>query len=402
MARIIIHIDLNSCFATCEQQDNPKWRNKPLGVVQDSGKRSVIIASSIEAKVLGIGTGHKVWEAQQKCPEIILVPARFDKYVDYARKFRKVCKEYSYLVEVFSIDELFIDATKTAHVFGGVKKIAYLIKKRLREEVGDYLKCSVGVAPNKMLAKLASGSEKPDGLVIVPEKNKLDFLDKHLIWHICGIGHRLEKRFNKLGVFTIKQLRQIPVKKLKEKFGIMGQVYADWANGIDHSLVLPSGETPPDKSYGNQLTLANNVDEKEAKSVILWLCWQVASRMRKHKMGGKTVSLYVRRKDKSAYAQKSTSFVCFSAWDIYRLSIHILDKKLNWKGQVRFVGVSISNLIPLSPATLPALSKDLKWLKLSQAWDGLSEKYSPFFVRPASLVDMDLKKTEFNGFTKKF
>lgn len=401
MEKIIIHIDINSCFASLEQQDNPKWRNKPLGVVQDSGKRGVIIASSIEAKKLGIGTGHLVWQAKGICPEIILVPASFSRYVEYARKFREVCRRYSYRVEVFSIDELFIDVSKTAHLFGGPIELAKEIKQRLKTEVGDYLTCSVGIAENKMLAKLASGSEKPDGMVVVKNKDKLNFLDKSEIWHICGIGKRIQKRLNKLGVFSILQMRQIPRKFLVREFGVMGNIYSDWAKGEDFSEVMPSGVVPNDKSYGNQLTLPEEVGLKEAKKVILWLSWQVASRMRCRGMGGRTVSVYIRKKNESAYTQKSVSG-CRTARDIYMAALYILEHKLDWKKSVRFVGISISNLFLLSSLTLPVLSKDLKWYKISLAWDAICNKHDPFYLRPASLLNMNLKKEEFNGFTKKF
>lgn len=402
MERVIIHVDLNSCFATCEQQDNPQWRGKPLGVVQDSGKRSVIIASSIEAKVLGISTAHLIYEAKKICPNIILVPANFERYVKYAKKFRKVCFNYSDRVEVFSIDELFLDVTKTKHLFGGAGKIALELKRRLKEEVGDYLRCSVGIAPNKMLAKLASGLKKPDGLVRVDPDKRLEFLDKHELWHICGIGHRIEKRLKRMGIYSIKSMRRVPREYLKREFGALGETYWHWAHGEDFSEVAFFDQIDPDKSYGNQVTLsADLVGEKKIMKVLLWLCWQVASRLREKKVAARVVRLALRYGDKWSWAQK-TSDPCTTAYDLYRVAKFIYKNKVKWDMPVRFVGVSSGNLIPLSSTPLPLIEEQVKQQKFSKAWDKISQKYGTFYLRPASLLRKGLKETTLNGFSKKF
>lgn len=413
MDRLILHIDLNSCFASCEQQDNPAWRHRPLGVVQDSGQRSIIIAASIEAKALGIGTGTPVWEAKQLCPMIQLVPARFERYVYYSRLFRCLCADYSDKVETFSIDELFLDISQTAHLFGaknlnatekqkdGALTIAWLLKRRLTEEVGDYLRCSVGIAPNKMLAKLASGSQKPDGLVFVGNKDKIPFLDSHPLWHICGIGNRIVKRLNRLGVFTVAQMRQIPQENLVREFGILGNVYARWALGEDDDPVLPFGKVALEKSYGHQVTLPKAVSPDQALSVLLWLCWQVTFRMRRHQMSAKTVSVFVRGEESYDYAQK-TVLPCSTPIDLYQAAAFIFQSKLQWNKAVRFLGVSASNLQPALDTSLPLLEKEQKWHKISMVWDAMSLKYDPFLIYPARLLGKNLHKSEYNGFSKKF
>lgn len=425
--RVILHIDLNSCFASCEQQDTPIWRHKPLGVVQDSGKRGVIIGSSVEAKALGIGTGCAVWEAKRICPEIVLVPAHFERYAHYSRLFRQICFDYSYRVEVFSIDELFLDITKTAHLFArdifgdlprqsranagrhdpnviedGALQVALRLKHRLQTDVGDYLRCSVGIAPNKMLAKLASGSQKPDGLVQIGYADRLAFLDQHPLWHICGIGQRIHARLNRMGIYTIQQLRQVPVDYLTSEFGVLGRVYWHWARGEDGSEVALAGEQPPDKSYGNQMTLpADTQSDKEVMEVLMWLCWQVAARLRDHGMGGRVVWMAVRQGNRWAGGQKAVS-VCRTAYDLYRTVQYIYYQKLKWEGPIRFAGVSVGNLTPLSTTPLPLLPKEQKQLQLAEAWDAISRRYGVFTVRPASLVGKRLKQGHVNGFTKKF
>jgi len=397
LAKVILHIDLNSFFATCEQQDNPELRGAPLGVVQDSGKRGVIIGSSREAKMIEIGTGMLVGEARKIYKNINIVPAHFERYVDYSRLFRRVCQYYSDQIEVFSVDELFVEVEKAKAV-----AIVWEIKRRLRVEVGGWFSVSVGVAPNKMLAKLASGSKKPDGLVVVDPLKRLEFLDKFELWHICGIAQRIQRRLNRLGIFTIKQMRQVGAEVLKKEFGVMGEVYWQWAEGRDPSPIVSTEVRPPEKSFGNQVTLpADVMTEKEVMRVFLNLSWQVASRMREKGMGGKTVSLSIRGGGSGFHRQLTTGRDCATAYDIYDTA-KLIYTKINWAKPVRFVGISISKLIPLETAPLPLLGDGVKKERLSRAIDGISLKWGRFMVRPGKLLGGGIKDSELNGFSKRF
>lgn len=345
-----------------------------------------------------------IWEAVKLCPTLIARPARFERYAHYSRLFRKVCFDYSDRVEVFSIDELFMDLTETGCLFGGAIEVARALKRRMREEVGDFLTVSIGIAPNKMLSKLASGSQKPDGLVVVPsgKEARLQFLDAHPVSHICGIGSRIEKRLNDMGIFSIRQMRQVPKNYLKKEFGVLGETYWWWAQGEDFSPVSLAWEVDPDKSYGNQMTLpADTVNEKETMEVILWLCWQVAARLRDHGAVGGCVSLWLRRGSESGGAQKKVA-LCATAQDIYRTAQFIYRHKLLWQGPVRFVGVSVSALSPLPTSPLPLFLKDYKQRRVAQAWDKIAQKYGVFHLRPAALLHKQLKETVLNGFSRKF
>ncbi|MCL5072709.1 MAG: DNA polymerase IV, partial [Actinobacteria bacterium] len=153
----------DSFFASCEQQFNPLFRNKPLGVIA-TNSRSCIVAASREAKRFGIKTGMRSFEAKKVYPSIIFVPASFVKYFEVSKIFLDICKDYSPYVELFSIDEVFIDVTKTEHLFGGTHEIIKIIKKRIKQEIGEYITASFGISYNKLLAKLASGLKKPNGL----------------------------------------------------------------------------------------------------------------------------------------------------------------------------------------------------------------------------------------------
>ena len=163
MEKIILHIDFDSFFASVEQQHNPLFRNKPLGVTATNG-RSCIIASSREAKKLGIGTATRVYDAKRICPDIALTGADFRKYWVESQKFINICKDFSPFVEVFSIDELFMDITKTAHLFGGTDALIQKLKHRIAREIGEYITVSIGISYNKLLAKLGSGFQKLNGV----------------------------------------------------------------------------------------------------------------------------------------------------------------------------------------------------------------------------------------------
>ncbi|KKT65780.1 MAG: polymerase IV protein, partial [Candidatus Woesebacteria bacterium GW2011_GWA2_44_33] len=154
-----------------EQQKNPQLRGKPVGVIKAEG-RTVIIAASVEAKRRGVKTGTLVWQAKLLCPEIILVPADFDSYDKMTRRFARICQRFSDRVELFSLDEVFLDATETGRLFGGSRKLALHLKKVVREKLGEWMKVSIGIAKNRLLAKLASDMEKPDGLVEISDENQ--------------------------------------------------------------------------------------------------------------------------------------------------------------------------------------------------------------------------------------
>ena len=304
MKRIIFHIDMNSYFATCEQQANPHLRGKPVAVGGDprafySGGSSrssmMIVAASKEAKVLGVKSVMPSWEALRICPELIFVSGDHAKYKCITEEFLKIFESYSSLLEIFSIDEAFLDVTDVMDRFGGVKEIAKGIKKRLREEVGDWMTCSVGIAENKLLAKLASGLQKPDGLVMIDDKNKDEILNKIELTDFCGIGRRIETRLNNMGICTVKQLRKCCYQDLIKEFKSYGHKLYLMARGEDNSKVVPYWYLKDEKSMGHNFTLPKDIWKlEEIKAVILQLSERVGRRLRRGGFGGRCVSLVLR------------------------------------------------------------------------------------------------------------
>ena len=240
MDRRIIHIDINAFFASVEQVCNPSLREKPIAVI-GSSERTVVTTCSYEARAYGVKTGMTKYEAKKLCPAIILVAGDNRKYTYTSSRIIKILREFTPDVEVFSIDESFLDVTGSIALFNGEKEIAALLKKRIKDELG--LLCSIGIAPNKLLAKIASDIKKPDGLVIVKKDGVNNFIKSLPVSDICGIGGKLTSHLNLMGIKTCADLGKYPVEILKNKFGIVGERLHDMALGIDESPVVPFEES---------------------------------------------------------------------------------------------------------------------------------------------------------------
>ncbi|MBI2442598.1 MAG: hypothetical protein HYV40_01660 [Candidatus Levybacteria bacterium] len=243
MHRIILHIDFDSFFASVAQQDHPEFRGKPLGVTAHNG-RTAIIAASREAKRKGLQNVMRTYDAYKICPDLLLTGADFNRYWEVSKCFINICKDFSPYVEVFSLDELFMDITLTFHLFGGTYPLIKQLKERIRKEIGEYITVSVGVAENKMLAKMASGFKKPDGVFTVEQSKLEQVYAIAKLQDICGIGSRIERRLNQMGIYTLLKLRKTPLSNLIAEFGdVCGHFLYNVGKGRDVSPVTMSAGT---------------------------------------------------------------------------------------------------------------------------------------------------------------
>lgn len=308
-----MHIDFNSYFATVEQQANPRLRGKPIGVTGgDRMDRTVVGAASIEAKKFGVKTGMQLMDAKKLCPNLILVKGDSDKYLEVTKRFLGILKDYSPYLEVFSIDEVFLElppsviarseATKQSNkrlprsLRSLAMTIGLEIKSRVRTEIGEWMKCSIGISYNKLMAKLASSLQKPDGLVVIKnQKEAIKVLDKVELDEICGIGGRIKVRLNNMGIFNFKQLRQAPLETLLASFKSYGQVLYNMARGIDEFPVIPFYEKEEVRSVGHRHTIDHDTsDPLEIKQILLKLTELVARRLRAKNLVGKTIHCWYR------------------------------------------------------------------------------------------------------------
>ncbi|MEE9542653.1 MAG: DNA polymerase IV, partial [Thermodesulfobacteriota bacterium] len=220
MARIVMHIDMNAFFASVEQKSNPKLRGKPIAVIGSAG-RTVVTTCSYEARAFGVKTGMNKYEAKRQCPSLIFVIADNRKYTDTSTRIFSIFKRFTPQVEVYSVDEAFLEFSGSGLLSISPEKIAREIKETIRAEIG--ITCSVGIAPNKLMAKLASGMEKPDGLTIINDGNIEEIMRELPVDKLCGIGRKLTAKLANMGVRTCGELAAAPFGVLRRRFGIYGE-----------------------------------------------------------------------------------------------------------------------------------------------------------------------------------
>lgn len=382
--RIVMHIDMNAFFASVEQQANPELQGKPIAVVGGNG-RTVITTASYEARKFGVKTGMAIWEGKKYCPQLIIVVGDNKKYTYTSSRIIEFMREYTPLVEVFSIDEAWLDITHSLSIFGTPERIAYLLKARIRESFG--ITCSVGIAPNKLLAKLASDMQKPDGLTIIRPEEVSRVLEKMPIKELCGIGKKMERHLNLFNIYTCGQLGRFSVDILKRKFGVIGERLHCMGLGIDESPVVPQEDDDEVKSVGHSMTLRQDVDRREdVLKHLLQLSEMVGRRARRYRVSGKTVTLHIRFADfYSSFSRQNTlkSYISLSN-DIYRASVAILDTT-ELMQPVRQLGVKLSNL-QYESEQLSLFQEQQKRSDAIKAMDTLNDRYGEFSVTFGSLL----------------
>lgn len=401
--RVILHIDYDSFFASVEQQINPFLRNKPVGVTGSSLSRGVICASSIQAKKLGVKTGMPVFKARQLCPEILLVKGDFTAYQHIHEKSLEIFNKYTDLVEAFSIDEAFLDVTKTIKFFGSAQNIARSIKNDICRLFGPYVTCSIGIGPNKLLAKLVSHFNKPNGLFEVNNQNLKEVLNSVQLTDFCGIGGRIDLRLKNLGITTVQQLQKVDPELLYKAFGnVESQFLKNLSFGIDNSQVQSIDHEREPKSIGHQHTLSKNTkDVQVIKNNLRRLSEMTAHRLRRNKMMGKTISIYIRDMDFKGYHQRHTlTRYTENGQKIFETAEMIYDS-WNWKNkEVRLVGVTISNLRQKEQTVYPLFSQDQIEEKIIKAADIVNNKFGEFTLVPANTLLADKTKGKISSFLR--
>jgi len=375
---------MNAFFASVEQQANPELRGKPIAVVGGGG-RTVITTSSYEARAKGVKTGMAVWEGKRCCPELIVVVGDSRKYTYTSTKINEIFRDYTPEVEAFSIDESWLDVTHSLSIFGSAVTIAYLIKARIRHSFG--ITCSIGIAPNKLLAKLASDMEKPDGLTVIATENVPRILEHLPIRALCGIGRKTERQLNMINIHTCGELGRCDEGRLTRRFGVVGRRLKEMGQGIDDSPVSIFGEDDEVKSVGHSRTLDRDIDDPaEIRRFILQLSEMVGRRARRYHVSGKTVHLYVRYADFfSSWGKQTTlkNYINLSD-EIYKAALGLLDG-VELEQPLRLVGVSLSNL-KHQTEQLPLFEDERKKLFATQAMDTLNDRFGSTAVTFGSLL----------------
>lgn len=407
MQRVILHLDMDSFFASVEQQANPKLTGKPVGVIKGPG-RTCIIAASREAKKLGIKTGTTTYEAKAIYPKIILVPADFDKYFSVTQRFIEICGRFSPDLEVFSIDELFLDITQAKNFFGGAEEVCRKIKKAIKKEIGQYITCSIGISYNRLLAKLASGIKKPDGIFEITPANRDEVLFSCKLTDVCGLGFRLEKRLFDLGITDFKNLRVLPIEYLEASLGpFWPKELKRLSLGEDDSLLIRIGDPPAGgprmKSVSRTFTLLENTNDLiKIRATLRNLCEEAAFKIREMEMAGRIIGLGVGGGFKEqtpirGYNHQTLKSFLSSGGEVFEI-VWGLFEKLEWSGPVRFLGVWLGDLRPKANLTTKIFPGEKQKENLLLAMDRVNKRFGELTIYPAILLKGSLIKSEINGF----
>jgi len=382
--RSVLHVDMDAFFASVEQQTYPFLRGKPIGVCGDPDGRTVVAAASYEAKRRGVKTAMTLPEARRLCPDIILVSGDPAKYVDTSVRILAIYARFTDLVEVFSIDEAFLDVTASCHLFGGAEAVAQSIKREIRTRFG--LTCSVGIAPNKLLAKLASDMEKPDGLTIIKPESVPELMEKTPVEELCGIGCKTKAKLNALGIWTCAELGRYPQAQLVRLFGVIGHHLYKMGLGEDESPVQPYFHEPEAKSMGHSLTLDKDTkDMAVIKRHLLHLSEQVGRRLRKDSYAGRTVSLVLRYEDFSTVVrQHSLKEHLNDGCRIFEVALRLFDELYQPPRFVRLLGVSVSGLV--RNVTQATLFSEERSDSLFSAADSVNDRYGEFSLARARVM----------------
>jgi DNA polymerase-4 len=379
--RAILHVDMDAFFAAIEVLDNPELRGKPVVVGGAPEKRGVIAAASYEARKYGIHSAMSSFRAAKLCPHAIFMKPRGRRYAEISRRIFDIFRTYTPLVEPISIDEAFLDVTGCQQLFGDAVTIGRQIKDRIRDEVG--LVASVGVAPNKFLAKLASDLDKPDGFRIIKENEAEALLAELPVGRLWGIGKKSQQTLAKLGVQKIKDLFTLPREKLEAHFGIHTAKLLALAKGIDNRPVVTDREA---KSIGAETTFPKDISETDTLCAhIDRLVERISKSLRKDRFLAHTIQLKARYADFTTVTRAVTlaSPTC-STKEIQQAARELLLERLGRKGRpLRLIGVSLSNLVPREeePGELFEDHTKEQAEKVDRILDALQKKFGSKVIR---------------------
>ncbi|MDI7245908.1 MAG: DNA polymerase IV [Bacillota bacterium] len=398
----IIHIDMDAFFAAVEQWAHPELRGKPVIVCGDPDGRGVVSTASYEARAFGVRSAMPVKEARRLCPQGVFLSSHLSDYAAISERLLEVYRRYTPVVEPFSIDEAFLDVTGCERLHGDAVAIARSIKEEVRRHLG--LTCSVGVAPNKFLAKMASDMHKPDGLTVIQAEDVPRVIWPLPVGKLYGVGEKTAGALASMGITTAKALAEVPVEMLTARFGVMGRVLHDVANGIDSSPVDPGVWERP-KSVGRETTLAeDSADEEALVRHLLSLSEQVARRLRKHDLVARTVTLKLRYSDFTTLTRSHTldDFTCYDE-DLYRAAVELFRSNWTRSRKVRLIGVTASTLAPSHDYTCQLalfegpLSHERR-RSLASALDRVRDRFGEGAVTRASLIDIAPRRRPGDGY----
>ncbi|MEW6742121.1 MAG: DNA polymerase IV [Planctomycetota bacterium] len=382
-ARAILHVDMDAFYAAIEQRDNPELRGKPVVVGALPGRRGVVSTCSYEARTFGVRSAMPISQAVERLPHGIYLPPRMEVYAAVSRQVMAILERYTPLVEPLSLDEAFLDVTGTERLFGTPVEIAERIRREIRDELA--LTASVGVAPNKFLAKLASDLRKPDALVVIRAEEAEAVLAPLPARKIFGIGPESERALARAGIHTIGDLQRCPEEHLVRRFGSLGHTLKELAHGRDDRPVEPDRAW---KSHGAETTFPRDVTDVAAlRNCLLRFAVDIAFDLRRHRLVCRTVGLKLRYHDFTTLMREHTvDDVIRSGQRLYEEGVALLLKE-NPTRPVRLIGLYASHLRHEDEGVQKLLfGGEDKAVRVERAIDIVRERFGKDTIKRGSLL----------------
>ena len=369
---MIIHLDMDAFYASVEEREHPELKGLPIVVGGPSKNRGVVAAANYAARKFGVFSAMPMSQASKLCPDLHILPVNMDLYVSVSKKIHEIFNRYTPEIEPLSLDEAFLDVTASLKLFGSAAEIARKIKDEISQEL--QLVVSAGIAPNKFVAKIASDFDKPDGFVVVEEKDMQDFLDPLPVKRIWGVGKKMEQQLNNYGISTIKDIRNQSKRWLVERFGKQGDHIYQLANGRDKREVISDAKA---KSISSENTFSEDISHRDTLIAYLsYMTEQVAARLREKNRRGKTVNIKIRFHDfttivRSKTLQESTNQT-EQIWQAVKL---LFNAAVTTTTPIRLLGVGVSGFNNETTHQGDLFSEESKYDELDEITDEINRRF---------------------------
>ncbi len=381
---MILHVDMDAYYASVEERDQPSLKGKPVVVGGSADRRGVVSAANYEARKYGVHSAMPMVTALRKCPQAVVMPTRMSHYAEISKQIREIFHRFTPVVEPLSLDEAFLDVDGCEGLFGPPPEIGRAIKAAILAETN--LIASVGVAPNKFLAKVASDLDKPNGFVVVDPDRVLEFLEPLPISRLWGIGKVSEKALRTVGIQTVGQVRQLSPEVLTDKFGETGTRLWNLAHGIDKRRVVPDREA---KSISHETTFAVDVGDKAVlRAWLLELTEQVGRRLRRSGLRAKTVNLKLRFSNFETISRaRSVSDPTDATNRLWEVAAELLDRA-TLDREVRLIGMGVSNITREHARQQSLFGDDKQDNQLDSVADSIKAKFGSGAISRGTSPDL--------------
>ena len=399
MKRIIFHIDQNCYFASVEMISRPELRDVPMAVAGDAKVRhGIILAKNEPAKKYGIKTAEAIWQAQAKCPDLVLVDAHHEKYEFYSKRLREMYSEYTDRVEPFGLDECWLDMTGIVSGYEEAEEVALEIRNRVKEEFK--LTCSIGISFNKVFAKLGSDYKKPDATTVFTDENWQEKIWPLPVSDLLFVGKHTADKLSKINVKTIGDLAKTDGEFINRYLGKAGIALWEYANGLDDAPVAESGYKRIPKSVGNSTTTAEDMtSDRQIERTLHMLSESVAGRLRKHGLKGTVVQITVRDRDLGIYEKQGILYrATDDAKDIYTAARDLFKGSYDWNKGVRSIGVRCTKLVRSDSGEQMSIFQEAKKSerdeRLNKAIDDINRRYGTSVIKSAAEAEYASKENK--------